>query len=134
MHIIVCVDDRGGMLFNRRRVSSDRILLQKIVSLSTGRKLWMNSYSAKLFAEWESNITVSDDFLRMADSGDHCFVETDDLLELAGHIESVTLCCWNRKYPADTYFPKELLGTMQPVFTEEFSGKSHEKITLVRYE
>ena len=134
MHIIACIDDRDGMLFNHRRVSSDRMLIQKICDLCATGKLWMNSYSAKLFDERPENMTVSDDFLHLAGRDDYCFVETAELLPFFESIKSVTLCCWNRKYPADTYFPRALLQGKQPVFTEEFPGNSHEKITLVRYE
>ena len=54
MIVIVCTEDRGGMLFNNRRVSKDRTVIQKILELSEGKKLWIHPFSEKLFVEWKS--------------------------------------------------------------------------------
>ena len=44
--IVICViDDHGGMLFNHRRQSQDRILRARILQRTKGKKLWMNAYS-----------------------------------------------------------------------------------------
>ena len=51
MVLIVCVDDHNGMMFNHRRQSQDRILRADILELTDGKKLWMNAYSKKQFAE-----------------------------------------------------------------------------------
>ncbi len=47
MIIMICLDDRGGMLFNKRRQSQDVLLRQQILTETAGGRLWMNSYSAK---------------------------------------------------------------------------------------
>ena len=49
MILITVVDDRMGMCFNRRRLSRDRVLSDKILTLTNGKVLWMSSYSEKLF-------------------------------------------------------------------------------------
>lgn len=52
MIAIVTVDDRMGMTFNHRRVSRDKVVLEKILStvaMSPSQLLWMNTYSNKLF-------------------------------------------------------------------------------------
>ena len=49
------------------------------------------------------------------------------------NVEAVVLYKWNRVYPADQYFSKDLSG-WKMVETEEFAGSSHEKITKERYE
>jgi len=36
MIAVVCVDDRGGMLFNRRRQSQDRVLRGDLLALAAG--------------------------------------------------------------------------------------------------
>ena len=51
MIVIVCTEDRGGMLFNNRRVSKDRTVIQKILELSEGKKLWIHPFSEKLFEQ-----------------------------------------------------------------------------------
>ena len=48
MHMVICLDDRNGMLFNGRRLSSDKAVCSRIREKAQGR-LWMNAYSAKLF-------------------------------------------------------------------------------------
>ena len=39
MQIIVCVDDRGGMLFNKRRQSRDRVLIADVLSELGDKKI-----------------------------------------------------------------------------------------------
>ena len=51
MIVIVCTEDRGGMLFNNRRVSKDRTVIQKILELSEGKKLWIHPFSEKLYEQ-----------------------------------------------------------------------------------
>ena len=51
MNLIVCIDDRGGMLFNRRRQSSDRYVTERILDMARDGRLLVNSYTAKLFPE-----------------------------------------------------------------------------------
>ena len=137
MNIIVCLDDNGGMLFNRRRQSRDAILLDDMLTMvgEMGRKLWIAPFSEKLLKPYMENrpfITVDEEYLEQAESQDFCFVESDLLLELEEKIDSIILYRWNRVYPADTYFDIDLSG-WQLVSTGEFSGASHELITKEVY-
>ena len=80
MIVIVCTEDRGGMLFNNRRVSKDRTVIQKILELSEGKKLWIHPFSEKLFEqEHPENCCVDENFLEKAGEGDICFVENQSL-------------------------------------------------------
>lgn len=128
MNVIVCLDDAGGMAFNGRRQSKDRIVCEKIVSLVNGQKLWMTAYSKSLF-EGDEAISVSDDFLQKAGPLDFCFVETQPFLQDA--VTQIFAFYWNRRYPADVYlgFKPEDSGFYLADKTE-FCGFSHEKITL----
>ena len=54
MKVIVCVDDNNGMMFNNRRQSRDRILIEDVVKNVVGGNLLMAPYSAPLFKD--SNI------------------------------------------------------------------------------
>ena len=47
MILITCVDDKMGMLFNKRRQSMDSILRERVLKMCAGKKLWMNEYSRK---------------------------------------------------------------------------------------
>lgn len=76
MKIIVCVGDNGAMLFNNRRVSSDRTVTADIIQMvlkevETGRqtKLWMNRYSAGLFEKYLDEISVSETFFGKSGQG-----------------------------------------------------------------
>ena len=51
MNIIVCIDERGGMLFHQRRVSRDQVVILDIVN-SIQEKIYMNEYSQKMFYEY----------------------------------------------------------------------------------
>ena len=137
MNIIVCLDDNGGMLFNRRRQSRDAILLDDMLTMvgEMGRKLWVAPFSEKLLKPYMENrpfITVDETYLEKAESSDYCFVENKALQQCEKNIDTVILYRWNRVYPADTYFDIDLSG-WQLVSTGEFSGASHDLITKEVY-
>lgn len=130
MIVIVVLDERGGMLFNQRRQSQDRILRDRILSMSTGSKLWMNHYTEKQFEDASNcpHINVSDDFLSEAGPGEYCFVENEPVAPFLPWIEGLVVYRWNRKYPGDQKFDLSLDG-WQLQSTADFPGSSHEKIT-----
>lgn len=133
MIAIVCVDDNNGMTFNHRRQSKDRVVSEQILRLADEKRLWMNTYSRKLFTDsGSSRIMVDDDYLEKAETGDYCFVEDKDISGYAARIEKLILFRWNRKYPADTFFPLDL-SQWRLEESEDFGGFSHEKITKEVY-
>ena len=129
MRVALCIDDYGGMLFNGRRQSRDRVLLADLLREAAGR-LRISPFSAKLLAD--APATVSEDYLTAAGDADLCFVEKDALLPFADRIDELILYRWNRHYPADTYCDLDL-GGFRLVEATEFVGSSHEKITKERY-
>ena len=133
MIVAVCVDDRGGMLFNRRRQSQDRLLREDLLREAAGRPLWLSPYSLRQFdAPPPENLRAEEDFLDRAGAGELCFVEDRDLEPWSGKIEAVIRYCWNRSYPAQLFFTLPLEGwTLER--REEFPGSSHEKITKEVY-
>ena len=130
MILAVCVDDKYGMMFNKRRQSRDRAQQENLLHWCAGRKLWMNTYSASLFENAE--IHVDDAFLQKAKMGDVCFVENVSVKELATEIETVVLYRWNRTYPADLRFDLDMTA-FELEETTEFAGSSHEVITREIY-
>ena len=44
MILVICIDENGGMLFNNRRQSQDKILRERLLSLVKDSKLMMNSF------------------------------------------------------------------------------------------
>ena len=75
MHVIVCLDDKEGMLFHGRRQSRDREVVGEILKRTKGRRLWMSPYSQPLFQGRMDGLLVDEGFLDKAAPGDFCFVE-----------------------------------------------------------
>ena len=134
LNVIVCVDDRDGMMFNERRQSRDSAVAADIISLCGNHKLFMNDFSAKMFSKYGfSDAVVSEDFLKKAEPGDCCFVENCSLKPVLEKLEQVVIYRWNRSYPADLYFERELIEGWKLKEIKEFEGSSHEKITREIY-
>lgn len=109
MHIIVCVDDRMGMLFNNRRQSRDRVVREDMLLLIGEQKLWVSPYTARQFADVQQNqLLVAEDFLEQAGKGEYCFVEDVDVTPYIHCVEQIIVYHWKRAYPADTYFTVDL--------------------------
>ncbi len=130
MKLILCLDDQGGMLFNRRRQSRDRAVAEDILQITAGSRLWMDSYSAPMFA----GVVPEDGFLDGAGENDYCFIERADISAYADQVTGVIIYRWNRTYPADVRFPEELFASRWRLAScVDFPGNSHEKITREVY-
>lgn len=128
MIVIVAVDERNGMMFNKRRQSQDKALRERILEIAKGKALWMNRYTAKQFED-QGGIIVDDEFLDRAGTGEFCFVENTPVAPYLDRIEKIIRFCWNRKYPGDMIFDVDLTDGWELEETKEFEGNSHEKIT-----
>ncbi|MDO4324909.1 MAG: hypothetical protein Q4E24_02545 [bacterium] len=60
MNVIVCLDERQGMMFNKRRQSQDRAVRERILHLCEGSVLWMKAYSYKLYEPLQVNQIETD--------------------------------------------------------------------------
>lgn len=129
MILVACIDDRGGMLFNHRRQSQDRLLRQDLLREAGDRAVWMNEYSRKQFSEVPENLRVAEDFYLQAAEGEFCFFEDVDPTPYLDRAEMILLYHWNRHYPSDPpRFPQPLEGwSVQR--QEDFVGSSHPCIT-----
>lgn len=136
MIVILCLDDKGGMMFNGRRQSRDRCLRERVAALVGEGELWMNAYSAKQFAEMTlPGLRVEEDFLHRAGEGAYCFVEEGPLAPVEAQIERLIVFWWNRSYPADRYLDLSLTeGEWHGGARSDFVGSSHEMITMEVYE
>ena len=129
MIMVVCIDDKGGMLFNHRRQSQDRLLRLDLLREAAGKPIWMNAYSARQFTEEPENIRIAEDFYLQAGEGAFCFFEDVDPVPWLDRAEAVILYHWNRRYPSDRPgFPQPLAG-WSVKRREDFAGASHECIT-----
>lgn len=132
MIVILCLDDKKGMMFNNRRQSKDKFVIQDILKLVDGKKLLISSYSESLFQGLESKLIIDDNFLNNATEEDYCFVENNNLKDFSEKIEKIIVYKWNRIYPSDlkleiTIQDWNLIGRF------EFVGNSHDKITREVY-
>lgn len=125
MNVIICIDNRGGVAFNHRRQSRDQVLCQKLTK--TYGKIKIAPYSEPLFAP--DSVCVVDDPLNHTGKGEFCFIEKQTLSGYEDRIEALVLCKWNRDYPGDESLGIDLNG-WRLLHTEEFPGKSHDKITM----
>jgi hypothetical protein len=132
MILAVCIDDQGGMAFNRRRQSRDRAQQEDLLKLCGG-VLRIAPYSALLFDWAPEQVLVSEDFLTQTKTGEYCFVEDRSPASVADRVEAVVLYRWNRSYPSDLKFDLDL-SAFRLVETIEFSGTSHETITREIYQ
>lgn len=57
MKLIVCLENNNGVIFNKRRVSSDKKVTKKIIELTQGKKLWISYYTQELFIGKDINKT-----------------------------------------------------------------------------
>lgn len=135
MEIIVCLDDYGGMLFNSRRQSRDRLLIEDIISNLGNKKLYIYEYSQILFEAYEGKYEITDDFFAINDDNCICFIENIDVKPYIDQISAVTVYNWNRVYPRELVFDinleKEGFSLMS---SREFKGYSHDKIRKEVYE
>ena len=126
MKLIVCLDDNNGMMFNKRRQSRDRVLIENILEFCKGEKLYTNEYSMKLFPENTAEICDGIENVENA----YYFAENFTVNEKC--VEEIIVYKWNRVYPADTYFNFDL-EKWSLIETVDFEGSSHEKITRERF-
>ena len=133
MKIILCLDERDGMAFNKRRQSSDARVSEDIVRTAGGR-LVIFPYSEKLISEI-GECRVSENALCEAREGDYVFVETASVDEQLRNAEGLIIYRWNRHYPSSLKLSvkPEDVG-FRLVSTSDFVGNSHEKITKEIYE
>lgn len=126
MKLIVCLDDKNGMLFNKRRQSRDKILIENVLELCKGERFYTNEYSATLFPE--KSVVICEDFENIENG----FVFAENFMVDEDKIQEIIIYKWNRVYPADAYFNISLDG-WELAETVDFVGSSHEKITRERY-
>ena len=128
MTLYICLDDRNGLQFNKRRQSRDSAVLEDIRSQCSG-KLLIDPFSEKLIQE------AGIPYVLPQEKAADFFAEnvpSEEILEQTGKL---VIYRWNRHYPADIRWEPDL-AAMGFVLkeTEEFPGTSHERITREVYE
>ena len=133
MILVACVDQTGGMSFHNRRQSRDREVVRRILADADGSRLWLSQRSCPLFAPLGGGqVHAAEDFLLRAGAGEYAFAEA--LAALPDGLEAVVLYRWDKRYPADQWFPADLgaLG-WRLARRETFPGYSHKTIEKETY-
>ena len=129
MKIFVCLDEKNGMTFNKRRQSSDRVVRANMLQMVADGILYTNTYTAKQFVEENTVLVVDDNCLELAKEQDYVFIENIEISEYLPKIEQIIVYRWKRNYPADCFFDVDLLSEEWELsLSEEFEGYSHECI------
>ena len=127
MTLYICLDDRNGLRFNKRRQSRDAAVLEDIRSQLSG-DLVIDVFSEKLIAG------AGIPYVLLPNQPEELFWEDIPTEEMLTACTKAVIYRWNRHYPADVRWDPDL---MQRGFslkeTAEFPGKSHEKITREVY-
>ena len=127
MTLYICLDDRNGLQFNKRRQSRDAAVLEDIRSQCAGNLL-IEPFSEKLIREAEIPYVLP------PETAEDFFAENIPSDEVLEKTNKIVIYRWNRHYPADIRWEPDLNATgfvLQE--TTEFPGTSHEKITREVY-
>lgn len=122
MTIILCLDDKNGLAFNKRRQSRDKYLIENVMQ---HENVCILEHSAGLFTEYSVNKV--NDVTNLPNDATY-FHEILDPKDIIDRFDTVIIYHWNRHYPSDITF-KLKTGLYEKIFEEEFVGFSHEKIT-----
>lgn len=131
MVLVVCIDDNGGMSFNRRRQSRDRALIDRLLLEKADAPLYCEPYSKPLFPP-DTPLVEDTAFLSIAGMGDWCLLERQSPLPYLDKIQRLVVFKWNKLYPADTYLDLPL-DRFTLLYREDFVGSSHDSITMEIY-
>ena len=128
MTIYLCLDDRGGLLFNNRRLSRDAAVL---ADMAASGMVTIDPFSEKLAVSSGMSYALAGGEIP-ADA--RFFLENRDPDALLPQAERLVIYRWNRHYPSDVRWEKSPADYgFALVETTEFPGKSHERITKEVY-
>ena len=87
MKVILCLSDGGGMMFNKRRQSRDKALIDDIGNLCADGIVFISDFSLPLFEDGVADVIAVSNPLSAAGVGDYAFVENLQLHDFADKIE-----------------------------------------------
>lgn len=124
LSVYVCLDDRGGMLFNGRRQSRDSRVFEDI-RREISVELLIDPFSESLCRRSKIPYRLLEGPL--PENGDF-FLESRDPMEAAA-AQRIVIYRWGRVYPADVRWELDLQEAgFCLVERSEFPGTSHERI------
>ena len=126
-NLIVCISNNNGMMFNNRRQSRDRLLLEKLCTDYQNERIIIHEYSKRLFEGLPVEVTTE-----VCVNDATSFVEDPDLIPCEAIFDKIIVVRWNRDYPADKFFNVDM-SAYECVNREDFIGKSHDEILIETY-
>ena len=129
MNLIFCLDDKNGILFNHRRQSRDRVMLENAIALAGG-ELFVTPFSEKIMKSYSLPHTVTEDLTALGKE-DWLFYEEGDPSFLFPLCQRIVIYRWNEVYPSDVRVSLASLCGGEADW--EFEGSSHKKITRHPY-
>ena len=134
LKLIVCLDERRGMMFAGRRQSRDKRVTEDIVRDLGEGALYISPYSEKLLRDFKIDLRIAADPIAAAreEKDAAVFLEDRAAPVRADGIDTVIIYCWGRVYPADLTFTMDL-SDFRHRASITFTGNSHEKITKEIY-
>ena len=125
MTLILWTGKNGEMMFNQRRCSRDRAVMEDILSMYTPANLCVSAYSAALF---DDACVICD----LAEAKEKClFLEDLPLLPALEQAQKIIVYRFDRTYPADVRL--EIPQSFSLTESLDFPGFSHDKITREVY-
>lgn len=142
MKLIVCMDPRGGMMFNKRRTTSDVVVTADILREAEGGRLLIAPYSEKIFKNAEiegytpfgAEYTVSGDPVGEAGGTDAIFLEERSARERLPEIDTIVIYNWTDIFPFDFTFdidPRKEGFILAEQY--DFPGYNHDIVTKEVY-
>ena len=128
MKLIICLDDKNGMLFNGRRQSRDSAVVEDVLKSTGNQKLNILPFSQALFSVHTDRVSVVSE---IGDDGTY-FIENADVLPFVNTVQEIVVYRWNRVYPSDFTCCIDF-SQFQIKEQYDFAGSSHEKITKIIY-
>lgn len=134
MTVFICLDERGGMMFNKRRQSRDIRVIEDVIRCAEDGVLYVSDYSEALFEDSTASVISVPEPLEVASDGAYVFCEGTPLADYIDKIDKIIIYNWCEVYPSDMKLdinPKECGFKLKS--RREFVGKSHKKVTREDY-
>lgn len=134
MTVFLCIDDRGGMTFMKRRLSRDKIMIEDLSKEVGEGILYISDFSEALFSDSELSVMSVSNPLASAGEDDFAFIEDIPISNAIDRIDTLIIYKWNRKYPYDFALDIDPLNCGFSLLSScDFKGNSHDKITKEIY-
>ena len=134
MTVFLCIDDRGGMTFMKRRLSRDKIMIEDLSKEVGEGILYISDFSEALFSDSELSVMSVSNPLASAGEDDFAFIEDIPISNAIDRIDTLMIYKWNRKYPYDFALDIDPLNCGFSLLSScDFKGNSHDKITKEIY-